>query len=156
MLLVTNGEKAGDGECDALKIQSPIGCPAHEYSTLLKLEERVDPDSSGFYPFPQPRALCAFSEGGLFLMSVGSTSGMTLVDIVNTYNKSIGNVPELIALYYTARMLRHMESLHRDGKILVSISFRLFRVYLYCSSTVRALTHLLHLFYHRVALRRQA
>ena len=121
VLLCTGASKSTE-ECqnDALKIQAPIGSLAHEYSILLRLEERIDLDSSGFYPFPQPQALYAFSEGGLFLMTAGSYSGMTLLDVVNTYKQSIGSVPEMVAIYYTARMLRHLKCLHRNGKVLVS------------------------------------
>ena len=109
-----------EGHSDAIKIQAPIGTLAHEYSLLLRIEKRVSPDPSGFYPFPRSRALYAFSEGGLFSMTAASDSGMTLIDVVNTYKKIMGNVPELVAIYYTSRMLRHLESLHQDGKVLVS------------------------------------
>ena len=107
-----------NGQSDALKIQAPIGSLAHEYSLLLKIEGRVQADATGFYPFPRSRALYAFSEGGLFSMTAGSNSGMTLIDVVNTFKAKIGNVPELIAIYYTSRMLKHLESLHLDGKVL--------------------------------------
>jgi hypothetical protein len=53
-------------------------------------------------------------------MTAGSDSGMTLIDVVNTYKKITGNVPELLAIYYTSRMLKHLELLHRYGKVLVS------------------------------------
>jgi len=106
------------GHSDALKIQAPIGSLAHEYSLSMSIEDRVKPDDSGFYPFPRSRALHAFSEGGLFSMTAGSDSGMTLIDVVNTYKKIMGNVPELVAIYYTSRMLKHLESLHQDGKVL--------------------------------------
>ncbi|KAL7441425.1 hypothetical protein ACHAXM_007832 [Skeletonema potamos] len=102
----------------ALKIQAPIGSLAHEYALLLEVEKRVQPDSSGFYPFPRSEALYAFSQGGLFMMTAGSDSGMNLIDVANTYKKIMGNVPELIAVYYTSRMLRHLELLHEDGKVL--------------------------------------
>eukprot|EP00578_Thalassiosira_sp_NH16_P014046 CAMPEP_0181126148 /NCGR_PEP_ID=MMETSP1071-20121207/27454_1 /TAXON_ID=35127 /ORGANISM="Thalassiosira sp., Strain NH16" /LENGTH=1409 /DNA_ID=CAMNT_0023211689 /DNA_START=213 /DNA_END=4439 /DNA_ORIENTATION=- len=103
---------------DALKIQAPIGSLAHEYSLLLQIEKRVENDSPGFYPFPRSRAFYAFSEGGLFAMTAGSDSGMTLIDVVNTYKKITSNVPELVAIYYTSRMLEHLESLHQDAKVL--------------------------------------
>ena len=51
-------------------------------------------------------------------MTAGSDSGMNLIDVVNTYKKLTGNVPELVAIYYTSRMLKHLESLHQDGKVL--------------------------------------
>jgi hypothetical protein len=46
---------------------------------------------------------------------------MTLIDVVNTYKKLTGNVPELIVIYYTSRMLQHLESLHQNGRVLVSL-----------------------------------
>ena len=106
----------------ALKIQAPIGSLAHEYTLLLEIEERVQSDSSGFYPFPRSEALYAFSQGGLFTMTAGSETGMNLIDVANTYKKIMGNVPELIAIYYTSRMLRHLDVLHTDGNVLVSFS----------------------------------
>lgn len=54
-------------------------------------------------------------------MTAGSESGKTLIDVVNTYKKLTGNVPELIAIYYTSRMLEHLESLHQNGRVLVSL-----------------------------------
>jgi hypothetical protein len=53
-------------------------------------------------------------------MTAGSHSGMNLIDVVNTYKKIMGNVPELIAIYYTSRMLKHLETLHQNGRVLVS------------------------------------
>ncbi len=116
VVLLCNNEA---GESDALKVQAPIGSLAHEYSILLRMENRIDP-TIDFYPFPRSRALYAFSEGGLFSMTAGSVSGMTLIDVVNTYKKITGNVPELLAMYYTSRMLKHLELLHQYGKVLVS------------------------------------
>ena len=55
-------------------------------------------------------------------MTAGSDSGMNLIDVVNTYKKMTGNVPEIIAIYFTSRMLKHIEALHQDGKVLVSLS----------------------------------
>ena len=127
VVLLCADESTKEYQNDALKIQAPIGSLAHEYSILLRLEEKINLDSSGFYPFPQPQALYAFSEGGLFVMSAGSDSGMTLLDVVNTCKKSIGNVPEILAIYYTTRMVKHLECLHRDGKILVSQCLLKFR-----------------------------
>jgi hypothetical protein len=117
VVLLCNDET---GQSDALKIQAPIGSLAHEYSLLLRVEDRVQPTASAFYPFPRSRALYAFAEGGLFSMTAGSDSGMTLIDVVNTYKKIMGNVPELISIYYTSRMLKHLETLHQNGRVLVS------------------------------------
>lgn len=110
----------GAGESDALKVQAPIGSLAHEYSILLRIEDRIKLNANEFYPFPRSLALYAYSEGGLFSMTAGSDSGMNLIDVVNTYKKITGNVPEQIAIYYTSRMLKHIEMLHRCGKVLVS------------------------------------
>ena len=115
---ITSNESVEGSQRRALKIQAPIGSLAHEYSLLLKIEERVGSDSSGFYPFPRSEALYAFSQGGLYMMTAGSESGMTLIDLANTYKKIMGNVPELIAIYYTSRMLKHLKALHEDGKVL--------------------------------------
>ena len=122
VLLVDVLSEESNEKCQrrALKIQAPIGSLAHEYSLLLEVEERVQPDPSGFYPFPRSEALYAFSQGGLFMMTAGSESGMNLIDVANTYKKIMGNVPELLAIYYTSRMLRHLEVLHENGKVLVS------------------------------------
>lgn len=108
------------GQSDAFKIEAPVGSLAHEYSLLLRLDDRVEPDTSGYYPFPRSRALYAFSEGGLFSMTAGSDSGMTLIDVVNTYKTITGTVPEMIAIYYTSRMLKYLELLHQSGRVLVS------------------------------------
>ena len=52
-------------------------------------------------------------------MSAASESGLNLVDVVNMYKAKLGeNVPELLAIHYTARMLNHLEMLHWHGKIL--------------------------------------
>ena len=122
VLLVDVASEESDKERQrrALKIQAPIGSLAHEYTLLLEVEERVQSDSSVFYPFPRSEALYAFSQGGLFTMTAGSETGMNLIDVANTYKKIMGNVPELIAIYYTSRMLRHLDVLHTDGNILVS------------------------------------
>ena len=120
VVLLCNDET---GESDALKVQAPIGSLAHEYSILLRIEDRMELNASDFYPFPRSLALYAYSEGGLFSMTAGSNSGMTLIDVVNTYKKITGNVPELLAMYYTSRMLKHLELLHRYGKVLVSSRF---------------------------------
>lgn len=117
VVLLCNDET---GRSDALKIQAPIGSLAHEYSVLLRVEDRVQPKPSAFYPFPRSRALYAFAEGGLFSMTAASDSGMTLIDVVNTYKKIMGNVPELVSIYFTSRMLNHLETLHQSGRVLVS------------------------------------
>lgn len=106
-----------EGQSDALKIQAPIGSLAHEYSLLLRIEERVETDACGFYPFPRSRALTLFSEGGLFSMKAGSYPGMTLIGIVNTYADK-WECTRADCLYCTSRMLKHIETLHQYGKVL--------------------------------------
>ena len=68
---------------------------------------------SDFHPVLQSRALYVFEEGGLFSMSAGSDSDMTLIDVANPYQQITGTVPKIVAMYYTAQMLRHIESLHQ-------------------------------------------
>lgn len=52
-------------------------------------------------------------------MTAGSKNGMNLVDKSNIYKvREGGPVPELIAMHYTARMLKHIELLHWHGKML--------------------------------------
>ena len=108
----------GEAEKFALKIQAPIGSLAHEYCILQRIEDRLRPDVASFFPYPRPKSLYAFTEGGTFLMTAASDSGFTLVDVANIFNKIIGKVPELVAIYYTSRMLEHIETLHREGKVL--------------------------------------
>jgi hypothetical protein len=109
------------GQSNALKIQAPIGSLALEYSVLMHVEDWVQPKTSAFYPFPRSWVLYAFAEGGLvFSMSAVSDSGMTLIDVVNIYKKIMGNIPELVSIYYTSRILKHLKTLHQNGRVLVS------------------------------------
>ena len=108
----------GEAEQFALKIQAPIGSLAHEYCILQRIEDRLRPDAASVFPYPRPKSLYAFKEGGTFLMTAASDSGFTLIDVVNVFNKILGKVPEPVAIYYTSRMLRHIESLHTEGKVL--------------------------------------
>ena len=124
----------------ALKIQSPLGCLAWEYKILCILEERIrsstvanqnsirrpirhstkrykEDNEIKLIPFPRALSFVAFSDGGTLGMTAGSDSGLTLIDVINLYD---GKVPELIAIHYTSRMLLHLNSLHLNGKILVS------------------------------------
>ena len=57
-------------------------------------------------------------------MTCGSQSGLNLVDLVNVYKVKEGasGVPELVALHYTIRMLKHIEAFHWKGIILLSVS----------------------------------
>ena len=125
----------------ALKVQSPIGGLAWEYSILQIINRRVPKldarrnggrrhrrlsdslsaagDGRTALPFPQPFSFVAFENGGLLGMTAASNSGINLVDLVNFYRKSgEGQIQELVIIHYTARMLKHMESLHWHGKVM--------------------------------------
>jgi len=117
----------------ALKVQSPTGCLAWEYSVLKRLNQRLPQnrlkesgaswntclDGRNSSPFPEAFFFAAYNNGGLLGMTAGSLSGINLVDVVNA-NKINGGgpVPELIAMHYTTRMLSHIELLHWHGKML--------------------------------------
>jgi hypothetical protein len=99
----------------AVKAQCPTDCLAWEYVLMKRLQERT----KNHAPFPKPLSFVSLSDGALLSMSVGSQNGMNLVDINNVYQVNEGGpVPELIALHYTARMLKHIETLHWHGKML--------------------------------------
>lgn len=100
----------------ALKVQSPVGCLAWEFMLLERLKRRV----KEFNVIPNVRSISLFADGGAMQMTAGSQSGFTLLDLVNMYK---GNVPELLAIHYTHRMLTVIEILHLRGKILVSYPF---------------------------------
>lgn len=123
----------------ALKVQTPTGCLAWEFDILRKIEDRLpqlegptkrassrrrrsrdDADNSeSMPPFPRALSFVNFSDGGLLSMTAGSSSGLNLVDVVNAHRGTGGGpVPEVIAIHYTAIMLKHVESLHFYGKIL--------------------------------------
>jgi len=105
----------------ALKVQSPVGCLAWEFEILRRLNLRVSKqkrnvrDKEEMIPYPQVLSFVAFSDGGVLGMTAGSDMGLNLVDLVNTYEEAI---PELLAVYYTSKMLLHLETLHLRGKIL--------------------------------------
>jgi hypothetical protein len=107
----------------AVKAQAPTDCLAWEFEVMRRLKERVSPHFTSTpaapFPFPEPFSFVSLADGGLLGMTAGSTTGMNLVDIVNVYKTCEGGpVPELIAIHYTARMLKHIETLHWHGKIL--------------------------------------
>lgn len=112
-------------DCDtvAVKAQAPTDCLAWEFEVMRRLKQRVSPhhtsNPASPLSFPEPISFVSLGNGGLLGMTAGSTTGMNLVDIVNVYKKCEGGpVPELIAIHYTARMLKHIETLHWHGKIL--------------------------------------
>mmetsp|Transcript_17397 Transcript_17397/g.42616 ORF Transcript_17397/g.42616 Transcript_17397/m.42616 type:complete len:297 (+) Transcript_17397:3467-4357(+) len=105
-------------EVMAVKSQTPTSCLALEYQCLRRLEERVG-SNHGFHPFPKPLSFVSLADGGILSMTAGSKSGLNIVDLANIYRVKLGEtVPELVALHYTSRMLKHVETLHRQGRIL--------------------------------------
>lgn len=106
---------------------------AWEYEVLQKIEERINPKQFGSSPFPYPKPLSCLklADGGMFCMTAASDSGLNLVDIVNLYKYKLGeNVPELVVLHYTVKMLDLIERLHWHGKILV-------RTYFWCQTNLQ-------------------
>ena len=100
----------------AVKAQSPTDCLAWEYIVMKRLEERCEVES---FPFPRPLSFVSLADGALLGMTAGSQNGMNLVDISNIYKvQERCQVPELIVLHYTAKMLKHIEMLHWRGHIL--------------------------------------
>eukprot|EP00980_Cylindrotheca_fusiformis_P018489 scaffold6124_cov122-Cylindrotheca_fusiformis.AAC.8 len=104
----------------AVKAQAPTSCLALECAILRRLEQRIDPREFRAYPFPRSLSFVSLADGAVFSMTAGSRSGLNLVDLVNAYTQKLGEpLPELIALHYTSRMLKHVEMLHWHGRILV-------------------------------------
>ena len=109
-----------DASTVAVKAESPTDCLPWEYELLRSLEERVCCLSHEYYPFPRAHAFIMLNDGAILSMTAGSQSGLNLVDLVNVYKVKLGEpVPELIALHFTSRLLKHVETLHWRGKILV-------------------------------------
>jgi len=104
----------------AVKAQCPTDCLAWECEILRKLESRAKVDDAT-YGFPCALSFLSLADGAILSMTAGSNSGLNLVDLANVYKLKLGeHVPEIIALHYVSRMLRHLEQLHWHGKILVS------------------------------------
>ena len=110
----------------ALKVQKPTGCLAWEFLVLQKLQRRLNKQYVGRdIAILGVHSLTLFRDGAVMQMTAGSQSGFNLLDIVNFHK---GNVPELIAIHYTQRMLLFMEMLHVRGKVVVSA----YTKYKYC------------------------
>jgi hypothetical protein len=118
IVLLCSREAEGVEDHVALKIQSPTDCLVHEFRMLSILAERVQQDDRHLYPLPLN--FFSYGNGGLLSMTSASSSGLNLVDLTNLHQKVEGSpVPELLALYYTSRMLQHMETLHNEGRMMV-------------------------------------
>ena len=121
VILVEDGP---DSRKVAIKAQRPSGCLAHEYEIMQKIQERLGSRAhhSSKIAFPEALSFLTLADGAMMALSAGSTSGLNLVDLVNVYKlKFQKNVPEILALHYTARILCHLEALHWHAKILVSL-----------------------------------
>jgi hypothetical protein len=103
----------------ALKFQKDPTSLAWEYEVLEEIQNRTknNTESSQNPMFPSPLTFTLFGNGASMGMTAASATGLTLLDVVNANNRS---VPELLAIYYTSRMLKCLEQLHLTAKILVS------------------------------------
>ena len=119
-VLLKEEEKFDSGSM-AVKAQAPTGCLAWEYEILCRVEDRIRGGSKSIDPLPFPKALSfvSLADGAMLSMSAGG-SGMNLVALVNAYKKLGEHTPEVVAMHYTARMLKHLELLHWHAKVLVS------------------------------------
>lgn len=120
VVVLLEADEASGNRTIAVKAQTSSSCLALEFVILRRLEERMQSRQITTYPFPQPLSFVSLSDGAIFSMTAASRSGLNLVDLVNVYSIKLGEpVPELIALHYTSRMLKHIETLHWHGKMLV-------------------------------------
>lgn len=127
VVVLMNGDEQTD-EKMAVKGQTDAETLAWEYEILKKVESRIEPKlgsqqkrTNDAFPYPKPIAFAALAahSGGIMSMTAVSNSGLNLVDVVNVYKVRQGSsVPESIALFYAARMMKHLENLHWHGKIL--------------------------------------
>mmetsp|Transcript_3551 Transcript_3551/g.4848 ORF Transcript_3551/g.4848 Transcript_3551/m.4848 type:complete len:359 (+) Transcript_3551:864-1940(+) len=100
----------------AVKSQEHADCLAWEYVVLGRLRERFG--TEGRKGFPAPLGYVSLKDGALMGMKEASTSGMTLVDLRNAYKFEKRSVPLPLVVFYTSRMLCHIETLHWKGKVL--------------------------------------
>jgi hypothetical protein len=106
----------------ALKAQSPTNCLAWEFEILKKVQSRIGPQyQQGCFPYSVPLSYISLFDGALLAMTAASSSGFNLVDLANVYRSPQHNrsIPELVVMYYTAKMLLRVEEVHWHGKILV-------------------------------------
>jgi checkpoint serine/threonine-protein kinase len=119
VVLMDLRDGSGDGtDTIAVKAQAPTDCLAWECEVLRRLQVRTN-EKVGTYAFPTPFSFISLADGAILSMTAGSGTGFNLVDLTNIYKLKLGeHVPELVALHYVSRMLRHLEQLHWHGKIL--------------------------------------
>lgn len=109
--------QASDQSSLAVKVQKPVKALAWEYEIMQRLEHRL-----GHRPiasFPRPLSFLSLADGAMLSMTLGSDSGLNLVDLVNVHMLKLNDhVPEIIVLYYTSIMLKQIYILHCHGKVL--------------------------------------
>ncbi|GKY99718.1 hypothetical protein MPSEU_000925800 [Mayamaea pseudoterrestris] len=113
-------ETGAAGNTIAVKVQQPTESLAVEYEIMSKITERLHSrESAAMAYFPRPLAYLAAASGAMMSMTAASSSGVSVVDLVNVYKTRLKcNVPGILALHYTSRMLHHLELLHWRAKIL--------------------------------------
>jgi len=129
--LEENDCESGSHSLIAVKAQSPVGCLAWEYEALRRVEQRIKESSTTIdsLPFPSPLSLIVLADGAMLGMTTGG-SGMNLFDLAHAYSKVGKEVPEVVTMHYTSRMLHHLELLHWRARILVSFLNQIHLVFL--------------------------
>ena len=114
----------GQSEECALKVQSTGESLVLEYRYLSLLLLRIEPDESGFLPFPRLMGHYMFNGGDSMLLMNYEPGCLTALQAVNyalNNTKLIdGTTRAVLATYFTARLLTHTVKLHKN-RILVSV-----------------------------------
>ena len=125
-VVLNEDHQAGNGPI-ALKSQWPIGCLPWEYEILRKINDRVQNEfprsATSPSPFPIALSFVFLADGALFTSSMESQSRMSLRDLKHVYDASGEEIPEVLILHYTARMLHSIEMLHWHAKVLVRLEY---------------------------------
>mmetsp|Transcript_28205 Transcript_28205/g.68625 ORF Transcript_28205/g.68625 Transcript_28205/m.68625 type:complete len:361 (+) Transcript_28205:2802-3884(+) len=121
IVLLIEVQSDRDVQTVALKVQTAPASLAWEFEILKRLENRLHRrrrknDSPNF---PLPLSFVCCHDGAFMSLSPASRSGFHLLDLSNFYRTKLRQeVPELIALHYLVWMMRILDELHRDGRIL--------------------------------------
>jgi hypothetical protein len=107
----------------AVKSQSPMGSLAWEYDVLCKINDRAQNEGPrsiiSTTPFPSALSFVFLADGALLTTSMESKPRLNLSDLKLAYDVSGEEIPEVLILHYTARMLYYIEMLHWQAKVLV-------------------------------------
>lgn len=108
----------------SMKSQSPMGCLAWEYEVLRKINDRVQNEVpisiSAATPFPTALSFVFLADGAILTTLMESKSRYrSLSDLKRVYDMTGEEMPEVLILHYTARMLYSIEMLHWHAKVLV-------------------------------------